>query len=103
MNIATLLRRGGPRRILVGLVGLVIVWGVLTASFYDTKHSFDLDHPRLGHSSKAFVVASREEDDTSWLYEHLSDWVTYRYIVDKPSAQFTVPKNKGREAMVYLR
>jgi hypothetical protein len=49
------------------------------------------------------IVASVEKDDTSWLDQHLSDWVVYRYIVDNTAAQYTVPKNKGREAMAYLR
>lgn len=51
---------------------------------------------------KVLVVASMEKDDTTWIEEHLPDWQLVRYVVDNPSAQYTVPKNKGREAMVYL-
>jgi hypothetical protein len=103
MNITTRLQRGWLRRILVGLVGFVIIWGVLMGSSYDTKNPFAIDPPEPGHSSSAIIVASKAWDDISWLHEHFSDRVIYQYIVDKPWAQFTVPKNKGREAMVYLR
>ena len=60
-------------------------------------------HPFVIQTTKAFVVASRSQDDTTWLEEHLSDWTVYRYVVDDSQAQYTVPQNKGREAMVYLR
>jgi hypothetical protein len=49
------------------------------------------------------VVASLRHEDTSWIHRHLPDWSHSIYIVDDPSAELTVPKNKGREAMVYLR
>ncbi|RYP81642.1 hypothetical protein DL770_005850 [Monosporascus sp. CRB-9-2] len=48
------------------------------------------------------VVASTKQEDTSWIQKYLPDWYTYKYVVDDPTAPFTVPKNKGREAMVYL-
>jgi hypothetical protein len=53
-------------------------------------------------NSKALVVASLEKDNTSWLYDHLSDWKVERFVVDNSSARLTVPQNKGRKAMVYL-
>jgi hypothetical protein len=49
------------------------------------------------------VVASLQSEDTAWVHRHLPDWSRSVYIVDDPSAELTVPKNKGREAMVYLR
>lgn len=52
--------------------------------------------------TKALVVASVEADDTSWIHTHLPDWQVNRYVVNSESTQFQVPKNKGREAMVYL-
>jgi hypothetical protein len=48
-------------------------------------------------------VASLRSEDTSWVHRHLPDWSRSVYIVDDPSAELTVPTNKGREAMVYLR
>jgi hypothetical protein len=53
-------------------------------------------------AEKAFVVASMQRDDVAWIHEHLPDWELNRYVVDDQSAKLTVPKNKGREAMVYL-
>lgn len=51
---------------------------------------------------KELVVASLKGDDTSWMQEHLPDWKANIYVVNDQSAKLTVPKNKGREAMVYL-
>ncbi|KAF2087460.1 hypothetical protein K490DRAFT_73836 [Saccharata proteae CBS 121410] len=53
-------------------------------------------------NDKAFVVASQKGDDTDWLFEHFPGWSKYIYNVDDPTAALTVPKNKGRESMVYL-
>ncbi|KAM3064734.1 hypothetical protein ACMFMF_011779 [Clarireedia jacksonii] len=53
--------------------------------------------------SKALIVASIMQDDVSWLNDkQLSDWSKSIYIVDSLQGNLTVPKNKGREAMVYL-
>lgn len=49
-----------------------------------------------------FVVASLKGDDTSWFKQYIPRWKANIYIVDDASAPLTVPKNKGREAMVYL-
>ncbi|RYP72215.1 hypothetical protein DL771_004345 [Monosporascus sp. 5C6A] len=48
------------------------------------------------------VVASTKKEDTSWIQKYLPDWYTHIYVADDPDASLTVPKNKGREAMVYL-
>ncbi|KAI0400902.1 hypothetical protein F4802DRAFT_601540 [Xylaria palmicola] len=48
------------------------------------------------------VVASVQAEDTSWLHAHLPDWHKNIYVADDPGAALTVPRNKGREAMVYL-
>ncbi|EGE79423.1 hypothetical protein BDDG_02362 [Blastomyces dermatitidis ATCC 18188] len=55
-----------------------------------------------GRADREIIVAAMSEDDTSWLYEYLPDWGKKIYIVDNPNAKLTVPKNKGRESMVYL-
>jgi hypothetical protein len=87
-------------RFVMGFAGLVIIWIPLRVILH-FPHPSTADRSASPHS-KALVVASLEMDDTSWLYDHLSDWKVERFVVDNPSAQLTVPKNKGREAMVYL-
>ncbi|KAF2114393.1 hypothetical protein BDV96DRAFT_494714 [Lophiotrema nucula] len=55
-----------------------------------------------GAKEKELVVASMRGDDTSWLDEWFGNWTTNVYVVNDPSAQLTVTKNKGREAMPFL-
>lgn len=55
--------------------------------------------------SRCLVIASTAEQDTSWVNIQLGNEVglTKRiYVVDNASSEFTVPLNKGHEAMVYL-
>ncbi|KAL2148179.1 hypothetical protein VTH82DRAFT_7466 [Thermothelomyces myriococcoides] len=56
-----------------------------------------------GPPEAEIVVASLQTEDTSWVHRHLPDWSRSIYVVDDPTAKLTVPENKGREAMVYLR
>jgi hypothetical protein len=51
---------------------------------------------------KRLVVSSLNKEDTTWLAKRLPDWPVSRYVVDDPTANLTVPIEKGREAMVYL-
>lgn len=48
------------------------------------------------------VVASTKKEDTAWVGKHFPDWHPQIYVVNDKHAALTVPKNKGREAMVYL-
>lgn len=50
----------------------------------------------------AVVVGSLASDNATWLDEYFPQWEKNIYRVDKPDAPLTVPKNKGRESMVYL-
>ncbi|KAF2851747.1 hypothetical protein T440DRAFT_393996 [Plenodomus tracheiphilus IPT5] len=50
----------------------------------------------------AVVVASQAAENATWLDEYFPDWEKNIYRVDDPHAALTVPKNKGRESMVYL-
>ena len=43
-----------------------------------------------------------KDEDVSWVQRELPGLPTALYTVDDPSAPLTVPRNKGREAMVYL-
>ncbi|GAP86670.1 hypothetical protein SAMD00023353_2000600 [Rosellinia necatrix] len=48
------------------------------------------------------VVASVKAENTSWFDTYLPEWHKNVYVADDPGAALTVPRNKGREAMVYL-
>jgi hypothetical protein len=50
----------------------------------------------------AIVVASQHSENATWLNEFFPHWEKNIYHVDNPNALLTVPKNKGRESMVYL-
>jgi hypothetical protein len=52
--------------------------------------------------TKTLVISSMKKDDTKWIEQNVQGWEIHRYITDDPTAKYTVPKNKGREAMVYL-
>jgi len=55
----------------------------------------------------ALVVVSLKSEDISWLGGLLEVWERNIYVVDggalKEGAKLRIPKNKGREGMVYLR
>ncbi|KAI8943097.1 hypothetical protein NX059_001128 [Plenodomus lindquistii] len=50
----------------------------------------------------AVVVASQASENATWLDDFFPHWEKNIYRVDDASAPLTVPKNKGRESMVYL-
>ncbi|KAJ4334635.1 hypothetical protein N0V87_006671 [Didymella glomerata] len=50
----------------------------------------------------AVVVASQASENATWIAEAFPEWEQHVYHVDDPKAKLTVPKNKGRESMVYL-
>ncbi|KAH7132168.1 hypothetical protein B0J11DRAFT_219181 [Dendryphion nanum] len=50
----------------------------------------------------AVVVASQRTENATWLEEYFPQWERNIYRVDDANAALTVPKNKGRESMVYL-
>jgi hypothetical protein len=72
------------------------------------SHDQDLDDKKLqvnaGLKSRrtAVVVASQASENATWLNHYFPSWETNIYHVDDPDAPLTVPKNKGRESMVYL-
>ncbi|KAF1962208.1 hypothetical protein CC80DRAFT_487725 [Byssothecium circinans] len=57
---------------------------------------------KAGKRRTAVVVASRTSENATWLEEHFPQWEKYIYHVDDATAKLKVPKNKGREGMVYL-
>jgi hypothetical protein len=50
----------------------------------------------------AVVVASQKSENATWLDQYFPHWEKNIYRVDDSRAPLTVPKNKGRESMVYL-
>ncbi|KAJ4376281.1 hypothetical protein N0V83_001564 [Neocucurbitaria cava] len=50
----------------------------------------------------AVVVASQASENATWLSQYFPLWEKNIYHVDDANAPLTVPKNKGRESMVYL-
>jgi hypothetical protein len=86
-------------RFLVALAGFMTFALILRSSAHLNNTSIERTKQR---SSRTFVVASVEADDTSWLHQYLVDWEVVRYVADNTSAAFTVPQNKGHESMAYL-
>ncbi|KAI5292388.1 hypothetical protein KEM52_006394 [Ascosphaera acerosa] len=52
--------------------------------------------------TRKLVVAATKTEDTSWIAKALPDLDTAVYVVDDGNATLRTPRNKGREAMVYL-
>ncbi|MCJ1476855.1 hypothetical protein MMC13_005524 [Lambiella insularis] len=88
-------------RVIFLLIPLLLFYFTLQAFLRPSAHQFSPENekPLL---RQELIVASVKGDDTSWLYEHLPSWKPNIYVADNPRAPLTVPKNKGREAMVYL-
>ncbi|EAT82159.1 hypothetical protein HBH56_106600 [Parastagonospora nodorum] len=69
-----------------------------------TSHIPDelLDDAQFSKRRTAVVVAAQASENATWLDAYFPDWEKNIYRVDDASAALTVPKNKGRESMVYL-
>lgn len=74
---------------------------VSTPSHHSTNKDAQAD---AGHKRRrtAVVVASQASENATWLDKYFPQWEKNIYRVDDPDARLTVPKNKGRESMVYL-
>jgi hypothetical protein len=71
--------------------------------FLRFHHQWDLvNSPFATPPPVEIVVASLKSEDTAWVAQYLPHWFRSIYVVDEPAAKLTVPRNKGREAMVYL-
>lgn len=98
MTVLTTLQRRPVRRALF-FFGACVILGILLRYWFPSTQPA----PYIGDASnRAFVVSSLKRDDVSWLTDNLHNWQIVRYVVDDADAQYTVPMNKGREAMVYL-
>jgi hypothetical protein len=63
----------------------------------DPPQKYDLSPDQV-----VLVVASQTKDNTTWLKTGFPSWEKAVYLTDAPS-NLSVPVNKGREGMVYLR
>ena len=94
-----------PRRFLTYLIAFIFFLLLLAISVRSPFNPTSIHNSVNTHAyqvDKELVVASLEREDTLWIQQYLPDWKTYIYVADNPQAPFTVPENKGREAMVYL-
>lgn len=83
------------------LITLYLYHGVYSENMLDANAPEHHD-PQSPSGDVELVVASINQENTSWYGEYVSDWRKSIYVVDDPTAPLTVPRNKGREAMVYL-
>lgn len=69
-----------------------------------TSHIPDelLDDAQFSKRRTTVVVAAQASENATWLDAYFPDWEKNIYRVDDKSAALSVPKNKGRESMVYL-
>ncbi|OAA74545.1 hypothetical protein LEL_08126 [Akanthomyces lecanii RCEF 1005] len=77
-----------------------------SASSWSQTHSATtlskLQPQHNGDAQLEIVVATTKHENVTWLHDYLLDWPKNIYVVDDKGAPLTVPKNKGREAMVIL-
>ncbi|KAK0750724.1 hypothetical protein B0T18DRAFT_435361 [Schizothecium vesticola] len=99
-------RRGGRAAALPVVIILACGWFL----FVQFRHLADFSilglapapPPSPPDAPVEIVLASLKRESTSWVHQYLPDWGRSVYVVDDPKANLRVPKNKGREAMVYL-
>jgi len=93
-------------RALVAFVGVLLILSVARGSFSWSGSKQTISSirpaPKPELSDTAAVIASLHRENTSWYFQYFPEWQKHVYVVDDASASPAVPKNKGREAMVYL-
>ncbi len=105
LHLSPLSRPRKFRRLVIDFAGFI---GVCIFLRFWCLHQQDLNialsvKEEVPIISKAFVVASRQGEDVSWIHEYLEEWEVFRYVTDNSTeVEYSVPANKGREAMVYL-
>lgn len=74
-------------------------------SHLGVKFPFEASHdvdPAGGNTRKSIIVASIASENAQWVNKNFPDFEINTYIADSPDADYTVFKNQGREATVYL-
>ncbi|KAM5493621.1 hypothetical protein McaMca56_006541 [Microsporum canis] len=67
------------------------------------KHCYLSSHQmKKNKNTVEMVIASKKHDNVTWLHAHLPNWKKNIYVADDSDAELTIPKNKGKEAMVFL-
>jgi hypothetical protein len=66
------------------------------------KFSDGMPKPPGSNYTFKIVIPKTEKEDISWMAAEIPDAPLVVYEVDKPNPEHKIPKNKGREAMVYL-
>jgi len=102
----SVVRRGGRAAALPVVIILACGWFL----FVQFRHLSDFSilglapapPPSPPDAPVEIVLASLKRENTSWVHQYLPDWGRSVYVVDDPKAKLRVPRNKGREAMVYL-
>jgi hypothetical protein len=89
---------------------VLLTWLLLALAFHLKDELWDTtpgtkkpdDTKKPAGKRTAVVVASQKSEDPTWLDEYFPKWEKNIYRVDDRKAKLKVPKNKGRESMVYL-
>ncbi|KAF2167042.1 hypothetical protein M409DRAFT_66134 [Zasmidium cellare ATCC 36951] len=68
---------------------------------WDAPDTVQHTAPYSDRQDLALVVASQSGDNTTWL-DSFQNWSKHIYVTDDPTANLTVPANRGREGMAYL-
>lgn len=98
-------------RALLSSIGIVLGTAIWLTSRVVTRPSLTTLHPEPQQNLRSatfpydvtLVVASQRTDDTTWLENTFPEWSKKIYVTDNQNAALTVPTNRGREGMVYLR
>ncbi|KAI9895035.1 MAG: hypothetical protein M1814_000259 [Vezdaea aestivalis] len=113
------LRKKGHAPIIAAIIILILITGFAhrryNAPLQISTSTPYADSSNAGHSEdptpsevaqnvnkEELIIAAMKSSDMSWLDTHFPEKVANVYRVDDWFAELTVPKNKGREAMVFL-
>lgn len=96
---------------LLSSIGIVLVTAIWLTTRVLTGSNLTTLQPDLQQSLRSatapynvtLVVASQTTDDTTWLESAFPELSKNIYVTDSQNAALTVPSNRGREGMVYLR
>lgn len=96
---------------LLSSVGIILGAAIWLTTRVLTGTNLAALHPDVQQSLRSatlphdvsLVVASQTTDDTTWLENAFPEWFKKIYVTDNQNAALTVPTNRGREGMVYLR